>query len=210
MTETTNIKLVETTPVTIQPQPQPGWQTTAFNEVRNGAWAVLLVMVIGYTASKGIIGKYLEKHMGLLDTMKESFNKNSVSLEHLAKAEDTQNTALQKQGEAILKQGEAIAAQQQTLMDINTRQKEVVSQSFGLLQNVTVDIQGLAQDRQVAIAEHQKIAIEIVSLKEMAENHQQEVIEKLQTIEDLYHASEEATGNKGTLNNFWRRKNDRK
>lgn len=209
MSEST-VKLVETTPVTVSPAPSSaGWQVAAYNEVRNGAWAVLLVMVIGYTATKGVISKYLEKHMGLLDTMKESFNKNSTSLEHLAMSEKAQNDALQRQGDAILNQGEAIAAQQQTLSDISTRQKEVVSQSFGLLREVSGNIQGLSSDRKIAIEEHQRIAIEIVGLKEMAEAHQQEVIEKLQTIEDLYHASEEATGNKGTLKNFWGR-NDRK
>lgn len=207
----TTVKLVETTPVTVETAPNVGWQVTAYNEVRNGAWAVILVVVIGYTASKGIIGRYLDKHMGLLDTMRESFKNNSLSLEHLATAEKQQNEALQKQGEAILRQGEAITQQQQVLSTIDTRQKEVVSRSFGLLQDVSVGINGLSQDRKAAIEEHQRIAIEIVSLKEMAENHQQEVIEKLQTIEDLYHASEEQTGNKGVLRNFMgKRYGDRK
>lgn len=206
----TNIKLVESTPITVQPVPTEPWTTTAYNGIRDGAWAVILVMALSYTAMRGVVGRYLDKHMSLLDTMKDSLGKNADSLRQLSEAERIQNAVQSKQGDALEMQGRALLEQGQILAEITNRQKEVVSKSFALLQDNAQRITTIENDRKDAIQEHQRIAIEINELKTLSEHHQQELIDKLDTIEDLYRSAEEATGQKARLQNFWRKPNDRK
>lgn len=201
----TTTKLVETTPVTVQPTNNPGWQTTAYNEIRNGAWAVLLVGVISYTALRGVVSRYLDKHMALLDTMKDSLGSNATSLKALAETEQDQTVVLKQQGDAIQKQGDAILAQQQALTSIDQRQKESVVQALTMLDTTSTKVSVLLADRENYSGEHKKLSDSISELKSITLNHQNELLEKLQTIEDLYAAAEEATGNKAKINNFWRR-----
>lgn len=175
----------------------PGWQNTAYNEIRNGAWAVLLVGVVAYTALRGSISKYMGKHLDLLDTMKDSLSKNADSLEKLSDTETEQTETLKLQGSVLLKQGEAIANQQTALLNIDQRQKETVAKAVEVLQQTSFKVASMAD-------EHSIITDKIAELKSMSEQHQEEIISKLQTIEDLYHASEISTGNKGTIKNFFR------
>ncbi len=208
----TETKLVETTPVTVQPANNPGWQTTAYNEIRNGAWAVLLVGVISYTALRGVVSRYLDKHMALLDTMKDSLGSNAMSLKALAESEQDQvgilkqkGDAIQKQGDALEKLGNAIMSQQSALSSLDQRQKESVAQALSILDSTSTKVSVLLADRESYSGEHKKLSDSIGELKAITLNHQTELLEKLQTIEDLYAAAEEATGNKGKINNFWRR-----
>lgn len=192
------MKGIETIEVT-RPVDSGGWQVTAYNEVRNGAWAVLLTGVIVYTALRGVVAKYLDKHIGLLDTMRDSLKRNADSLEDLSKAEEGQNQTLAKQGDALEKYGEAILLQQQAILNIDQRQKADVTQAMGVLQATAVNVVRMDETQT-------DIVTNIKELKRSAEVHQQELLEKLQQIEDLYHAAEEQTGNKAKLYNFWERR----
>ncbi len=185
--------------IEIVSQPQPvdgGWQVTAYNEIRNGAWAVLLTGVIVYGALRGIVARYLDKHIGLLDTMRDSLKRNADSLEDLTKAEQGQNETLAKQGEALEKYGEAILSQQQAILNMDQRQKADVTQAMGMLQATAVNVVRM-DETQV------EIVTNIKDLKRSAEAHQQELLEKLQAIEDLYHAAEEQTEAQVQVKNLW-------
>ena len=205
-----NLAVVTTETIAKPAEPSPSWQTTAYAEIRNGSWAVLLVCVVGYMALRGTVAKYLDGHMSLLATMKDSLSKNADSLENLAKAETVQNQALTRQGDNLEEQVKIVTQQQQSLMAIDARQKEVVSRSFQLLSDNTAKLDILHQSSTNDEQAHYKIIDQIVDLKTMSASNQKELIDKLQTIEDMYAAAEEVTGNKGIIKNFWGNHGNRK
>jgi len=198
------LKTIEVIPV----QPVPAgvdWVNIGLNGVKDGAWAVLLAGVITYSALRGVVGKYLDKHMTLLDTMKDALSKNANSLEDLSKSEIAQYASLVKQTDAIERQGEAISGQQNAIINMDARHKEVVTRSFELLTDNSAALVDLSETNLNQTQQHVLIAKSLEDLKRISDEHQQEVLSKLQTIEDLYHASEDITKNNITPKNFWRR-----
>lgn len=193
-TTTRNVEVVPLQPTYVT----PGWQDQVYTGVKDGSWAIILVAFLAYVTFRGSVSKYMNKHMMMLDTMKDSLSKNADSLERIAKTDEDQSESLRIQGAILLKQGDAIVSQQNTILNIDQRQKESVSQALDLLGATAINVSTMA-------TENRDISAKITELRELAEQHQSELVSRLQMIEDLYHASEEATGNKGTLKNFWRR-----
>ena len=117
-----------------QPEPrQQGWQNTAYTEIRNGSWAVLLVAALGYAALRGVVGKYLEKHMALLDTMRTSLEHNAESLKKLADAEQVQNVTQLRVSDSLETQGKAILAQGISVAEITVLSRETKSDTEDIL-----------------------------------------------------------------------------
>ena len=71
-------KTIETVPVSV-PGSTPSWQILAYNGVREGSFAVIIMIAVCYVAFKGSLKKFLDKHLTLFDTMQSSLAKNADS-----------------------------------------------------------------------------------------------------------------------------------
>lgn len=192
---TQTIEMVPVAPVRVD------WTNVAISGVKDGAWAVLLFGAIAFTAMRGVVSKYLDKHIGLLDTMKDSLNKNTTSLESLSKAELLQNDSLLKQGNILEKQGDALSSQQLVLTNMDLRHKEDIERSFQLSRDNHTVIVDLAKANSAQSAEHTTVLQNLAEIKVLGSSYHQELIGRLGTIEDL--CKEVATKPKPKPKNFW-------
>lgn len=199
-----NTKTVEVVPVSPLPV-RVDWTDIAIDGVKDGAWAVLLFGAITFTAMRGVVGKYLDKHIGLLDVMKDSLNKNSASLESLSKAELLQNDSLIKQGEILERQGNALSGQQLVLTSMDERHKDDIKRSFDLNKENHAVIVNLADANKNQSLEHVTVLQNLAEIKLLGASYQLEIISKLKDIEALCKDNPVPVDLKPTSKNFWGR-----
>lgn len=72
-----------------------GWAQIV-DGVAAGSWAVLLVVGVTIYLTKGTLSRFVERHMGLLETMKSSLEKNSTSLSELSEANQKHSIEVSK------------------------------------------------------------------------------------------------------------------
>lgn len=101
-TPAANEKVIILQPAPITPA--ASWEG-AVSAINSGAYAVLVSLVIVYLFGRKAVGRALEKHFGLLETLQKTLERNADSLSDMAESQKEVRVSLINLGKRIYQPG---------------------------------------------------------------------------------------------------------